>query len=422
MLIPSFRPGGKTFMTGVLLLLFSWSVSAQNNTFSPYSRYGYGILSEPAFGGASGMGGIGYGLRTSGQINPMNPASYSAVDSLNFLFDFGLSATYTRFRENNLREARLNSNIEYAAIKIPLSKDWGLSLGLYEYTKLGYAFNSAGSLTDLDGNSLIYSNAYSATGGINNAYLGSSVLLFKHLSLGMNLNYKFGALVNSSVLSYPYNSEINSTSSSNVMTVGHFNIDAGLQYEQQFNNKHRMVLGMSFTPGGLMDVNYTSTTITLDTLTQEHPGLSFGYPQNLGLGVSYTYDNRLILGMDFQHQAWNQAPFFGVSDSLSLRTRLALGAEYLPSSIAQRYYQAIKYRLGLHYSDSYIKFAQGNLKEFGLSLGLGLPLRNQRTALNLAMEFGKILTPEPSMIQEHYWRIKLNLSFNETWFVKRRFN
>jgi hypothetical protein len=55
--------------------------------------------------------------------------------------------------------------------------------------------------------------------------------------------------------------------------------------------------------------------------------------------------------------------------------------------------------MGLHYSDSYIKFAQGNLKELGFSLGLGLPLRNQRTALNLAMEFGKILTPEPSMIQ-----------------------
>ncbi len=52
----------------------------------------------------------------------MNPASYSAVDSLSFLFDFGLSATYT-FGENNLREARLNSNIEYAAVKIPLSKD-----------------------------------------------------------------------------------------------------------------------------------------------------------------------------------------------------------------------------------------------------------------------------------------------------------
>ncbi len=51
-----------------MMFLFYWSVSAQNNTFSPYSRYGYGIISEPAFGGASGMGGIGYGLRSSGQL------------------------------------------------------------------------------------------------------------------------------------------------------------------------------------------------------------------------------------------------------------------------------------------------------------------------------------------------------------------
>ncbi len=405
-----------------MLFLFYWSVSAQNNTFSPYSRYGYGIISEPAFGGASGMGGIGYGLRSSGQINPMNPASYSAVDSLSFLFDFGLSAVYTRFRENNLREARLNSNIEYAAVKIPLSKDWGLSLGLYEYTRLGYAFSSSGSLTDLDGNSLIYSNAYSASGGINNAYLGTSVLFFKHLSLGVNINYKFGSLINKSVLSYPYNAEINPTSVSNVLVVNHFNIDAGLQYEQWFGYKHRLVLGVNYTPDGLMDVNYTTTTTTLDTLIQEHPGLSFGFPQNLGLGFSYTYDNRLTLGMDFQHQAWNKTSFFGVSDSLSLRTRLALGAEFLPLNIAQRYYQAIKYRMGLYYSDSYIKFAPGNLKELGLSVGLGLPLRNQRTALNLAMEYGKTLTPLPGMVQEHYWRVKLGLAFSETWFVKRRFN
>jgi hypothetical protein len=213
---------------------------------------------------------------------------------------------------------------------------------LTKYTRLGFAFSSSVAYRP-EGNTRSIP-AYSATGGINNAYLGTSVLLLNHLSLGLNMNYKFGSLVNSSVLSYPYNTDITSTSVSNILTVNHFNIDAGLQYVQQFNNLHRLVLGMSYTPGGLMDVKYTNTTITLDTLTQEHPGISFGLPQNLGLGLSYTYDNRLILGMDFQHQAWNQAPFFGVSDSLSLRTRVAFGAEYLPSNIAQRYYQAIKYR------------------------------------------------------------------------------
>lgn len=416
------RPAGRALFVVSMLIMLSWSVSAQNNSFSPYSRFGYGTLSEPAFGGASGMAGLGYGLRMPGQINPMNPASYSAVDSLSFMFDFGLSATYTRFSENNLKESRWNSNIEYAAIKIPITQDWGLSLGLYEYTKLGYSFSSSGSLIDLEGKNLIYSNAYKATGGINNAYLGTSVFLFKHLALGINMNYKFGSLVNSSVLSYPNNSDIQATNVSNVLTINHFNIDAGLQYQQRIAKKHLWVLGFVYTPTGLMDVEYTNTTITLDTLTQNNPGLGFAYPQNLGLGLSYTFDDRLTIGFDYQNQAWDQVLFMGTNDSLSLRTRLALGAEYLPSLITQRYYQAIKYRVGLQYSDSYIKFAQGNLKELGLSLGLGLPLRNQRTALNMALEFGKILTPERTMIQENFWKFKLNITFNETWFVKRRFN
>lgn len=56
---------------------------------SPYSRYGYGLLSNPAFGASEAMGGISYGLRRSQQVNPGNPASYSEIDSLTFIFDMG---------------------------------------------------------------------------------------------------------------------------------------------------------------------------------------------------------------------------------------------------------------------------------------------------------------------------------------------
>ena len=64
---------------------------AQNNTNSPYTRFGYGDLGERSFGAGRAMGGVGYGLRSPKQINPMNPASYSCMDSLTFLFDFGVA-------------------------------------------------------------------------------------------------------------------------------------------------------------------------------------------------------------------------------------------------------------------------------------------------------------------------------------------
>ena len=48
---------------------------AQNNTNSPYTRFGYGDLGERSFGAGRAIGGVGYGLRSPKQINPMNPAS-----------------------------------------------------------------------------------------------------------------------------------------------------------------------------------------------------------------------------------------------------------------------------------------------------------------------------------------------------------
>ena len=43
------------------------------------------------------MGGIAYGLRDGSHINPLNPASYTAIDSLTFLFDGGFSMQNTNF-------------------------------------------------------------------------------------------------------------------------------------------------------------------------------------------------------------------------------------------------------------------------------------------------------------------------------------
>ena len=71
----------------LLLTILSGAAVAQNNTNSPYTRYGYGQLSEQGSSNSRAMGGIAYGLRDKYQTNFANPASYTAVDSLTFIFD-----------------------------------------------------------------------------------------------------------------------------------------------------------------------------------------------------------------------------------------------------------------------------------------------------------------------------------------------
>ena len=74
-----------------LFCIVATAAMAQSGTNSPYTRYGFGQLSDQSFGNSKAMGGIAYGLRDGLHINAANPASYSAVDSLTFLFDAGMS-------------------------------------------------------------------------------------------------------------------------------------------------------------------------------------------------------------------------------------------------------------------------------------------------------------------------------------------
>ena len=83
------------------------TANAQSGTNSPYSQYGLGVLSDQSQGFNRGMNGLSMGLRYSNQVNFLNPASYSAVDSLTMIFDAGLSGQVTNFKEGG---RKLNAN------------------------------------------------------------------------------------------------------------------------------------------------------------------------------------------------------------------------------------------------------------------------------------------------------------------------
>ena len=64
--------GFKHTLCALLLTMVTGMAIAQNNTNSPYTRYGYGDLSDQSFGNSKAMGGIAFGLRDGAQINPLN--------------------------------------------------------------------------------------------------------------------------------------------------------------------------------------------------------------------------------------------------------------------------------------------------------------------------------------------------------------
>lgn len=397
-----------------LLLLVMGNVRAQN-TNSVYSRYGYGTLESPAFGASRSMGGIGYGYHDRTQINALNPAAFSDVDTLNLLFDFGVSAQSTTLRENGLKQQNPNGSFDYAAAKFALKPNWGIALGMYAYSKVGYSFSK--SYSTIGEQDLDFVQSYSGSGGLNTAFIGTGMKLVKGLSLGATFTYTFGSLENTTGTTFT-NSDVHNSLNNEFLILRFPGANFGIQYDFKTAPKDVWTLGASYSLSSQNKGEYIVDKAASDT-TESITNHNFGLGSTLGFGISYRYDKRLTLGLDVQRRTFSKALFMGVQDSLKDETRVAVGMEYLPSANTNDYFKAIHYRAGLNWTDQYLK-VPGKLQSAALTLGACLPLprplSGKPSSLNIGFEIGKLFPPNSAMIKETYYKVTLGLTFNEPWF------
>ncbi|MGL4292455.1 MAG: hypothetical protein ACRCSQ_02575, partial [Bacteroidales bacterium] len=91
-----------------------------------------------------------------------------------------------------------------------------------------------------------------------------------------------------------------------------------------------------------------------------------------------------------------------------------------PSLSSRNYLMRMRYRAGFHFSDSYIQVKDSRNKEMGLTLGLGLPLRNQKSMVNIGFEYVDVRPQNKAFLKESYLQLNVGLTFNEFWFFKNK--
>ena len=169
-----------------------------------------------------------------------------------------------------------------------------------------------------------------------------------------------------------------------------------------------------------MNIRCEEKITTNDTIT-DNTDYKFDYPQTIGVGFTYKVGKKLTFGADYSLQKFADTRFYGVKDSLEDKSTYNLGLEYLPNVMSRSYFNNVRYRLGANLSNSYNKINESSYDELAVTLGLGFPLRNTRTMLNVLFEYGKRGTVEKNLMQEDYFKVGLNISINENWFFKRKF-
>jgi len=408
-----------------LLTISSLSISifAQKNTNSPYTRFGYGELVDAGFGRAKGMSGVSFGLRSKSMINPANPAAFSCIDSTSFLFELGVSGLLSNFSTASASTTKFTGNLDYFAMQFPVSKWFGMSAGILPYSFTGYNFAAKDTMFMHHSNDTIAINQlFSGNGGISQVYLGFSADLFKRLSLGVNGYYMFGTInhfraleISSSANNATYPSVYHSE-----LAVRSLNVRFGLQYSQPLRQKKDLlVIGAIYEFQSKLGSTFTNTLFGLDTVPSGEIKNAFQLPNVYGAGLTYSYDNRLLVGADFQFQQFAMAKFQNEIDTLSNRMKISVGGEYIHKPTSNKYIERMSWRLGGNYTSSYINVNDGQSPQnFAITAGVGFPFRNSKSVVNLNFEYGKI--GSTAILQEQYFRFGINLTLNENWFFKSR--
>lgn len=434
------------YITAVLVLLASISVNAQITAQSPFSRYGIGNVKSSLLPQYKAMGGAGTAVnKPTGYdyINMQNPASYAGINFTTI--DAGVSGSITTIKKGSESASGFNGTLSHVAFAFPVTRRSALSFGLIPYSELGYNFTNKSTITGAPGSanpaSQNVNNVYSGEGGLNKAYFGYGYQIGDHLRVGANAEYIFGNLIENRAVEFYEDASALASRIQNKNSIGGVAFSYGLQYDIRLDSK--TTLNFGYSGSSASTINSTKTFLatkylydgvtgednsTVETIDSIASGKSkFKLPLVHNFGISLQKTNKWMIAADFRLGNWSQLAIDGVNQGLQNSWGASLGGQITPDiSSINSYMKRVDYRFGLSYDKSYIRISDKDVKQMGLSFGLGLPLANsaQRTAfykMNFTTEIGRRGTMEANTLQENYINLHLGFTINDQWFRRFKF-
>lgn len=430
-------------LSAILLLLSGFCMTLRaddNGVNSPFSRYGMGLLSRQGQGFNTGMAGLAYGMRDGRELNFKNPASYTAIDSLTFLFDAGVTLQNGNFDAGNVSSNIKDATFDYVSMGFRLNRFFGMSLGVMPFSNVGYEIATAGDIFDAGSMGEVYpTNSYSGSGGTHQLYGGVAFAPVRPLSIGVNVSYFWGVMEHYAINSYS-DSQTQSLSRAYTTDIRTYKLDFGLQYQQRLGRRHSLTFGAVYglghdIPSKSYFINQRlsgSSVLAGDTIVARK---AWSLPHTFGAGLAWTYKERLRVGVDYAYERWSAATMPTLSqDAQGALTympssadytdcqKITAGLEYVPDPTGLRWRNRIRYRAGFSFSDSYTKIrGASGPKSYLATVGVSLPIINvhsNRSFLNAALQFERVNPTVAGQLKETYLRLSLGVSFNERWFMK----
>ena len=411
--------------TFLLITISAISLQAQNNTSSPYSGFGIGELETSSGGRNAGMGQTGIALRSNLFLNTENPASLTAIDPQNFLFDMGINFKNTELA-NATKSVSVNSgNLSWLQMGFPISKKLFGGLSLNPKSSVGYNIFTARSI---DGVSATYPAIYEGTGGLSEASGLLAWKLSKYISLGAKAGYIWGNITQTLNQTIEVSSTIYNIAQQDKIQYSGGYLNFGTQISIPVSRKSGLVLGGVAGISSKLNTN-TSTTITKtygsssETLSSDVKTFhSMELPLDLGFGISYLYGPKFVATFDYKQSHWEDATLYIRSYQLTTDRSYRGGLEFAPKNDPKFLRQVVRYRLGYRYETGYLILYNNQIHEQAMTIGVGIPIRKDRSYANFSLELGIQGTKAEHLVQEKFIKLHCSINLWDRWFIKRQFD
>ncbi|SFZ93900.1 hypothetical protein SAMN05428642_103399 [Flaviramulus basaltis] len=406
----------KLLLFFIVITQFSF---AQNDTSTPYSLFGLGVENKTATGGLTGLGNTGIAQNNAEEINIYNPANLGNIQQKSFLYEFGINGMYSTLKTDKISENTNDYNISHIAMAFPIKKNFGMSLGLLPYTKVGYDIDIENTI---EGSTQEYLSRITGSGGLNSFYWASGFKIKEKLSLGLDISYLFGS-INQETQIY-YESLVSIT---DVNYYKGFKFKAGLQYSLIKKENKEFTLGAIIElPTSLIGDqtrnSYKESSSGVQLIIDEEIENeldNFELPFLFGFGITTMLNKSITTSFDYKKLNWNDTNQFQNNERYTNQSIYAFGLEYLPTRNS-KYWDNVKYRFGMNYNTGFLSISDQKIDSYFASVGLGMPL-SDKAKLNIAYSYGREGTIGNSLVQENFHKLTINLSFIGDWFNKGKY-
>ncbi|MDB4291932.1 hypothetical protein N9954_00885 [Maribacter sp.] len=427
----------KKFLLTVLCLTAT-GLCAQNGTGSPYSYFGIGENRSSGTVENQMMGGIGV-YTDSIHVNLQNPASYATLGLKSVengrlsVYSGALSRNQVRLDGFSETQSSSITNLDYIALGFNLSKGFGIGFGIMPYSSVGYNIIAESS----NASGAIVRDVYVGDGGLNRVYFSAGYEVFKDFSVGVTANFNFGRFENENVQSVE---DVQfGTRDIKTSEINGLDFNYALQYNPKITEKHRLFASARVNTQGNLTSNNSRTissllisegtiieSIDVDLDAAGLKNTAIKIPTKTTLGVGFGEDKKWFLGAEYSFQNFQDfSNEFLVDDNVVYQSAngVSIGGFIIPDYDAfNGYLKRMTYRAGVRFGNSGMIVNDKEIKNLGITFGVGLPLGRSLPNINVGFELGKRGTSTADLVEENYAKINIGFSFNDLWFRKRKIN